>query len=538
MQREEKAKKGADNKYVLAIDHGTSGVKTAIVSIHGEIVDFESEKTPVYFLPNGGAEQDPDDWWNALVKTSKRLINKNVVPASDIAAVCVSSTMSSTVAVDSDGHHLMNSLTWMDSRGAPYVRELMGGFPSISGYSLLNVLRWIPKTGGGPTLSGKDDIAHVLLVKHEYPEVYQKTHMFLESKDYLNLRLTGEFAGSYDSTILYWVTDIRNINNVHYDDKLINRLKIDKNKLPPLKSSIDILGTVSKEVADELGLGPEVKVVMGAADHQAALVGSGAIRDFEGHLYIGTSSWVECVVPFKKTDVFHSIASLPAAIPGKYQCINEQDIAGGVLPFLVDNIIYHKNPLRTDEPPPDIYKKLDEIAERVPPGSNKLIFTPWLNGERSPVDNTMLRAGLYNVSMTTNMDHIIRAFFEGVAYNTRWNLKYVERFIGRKMDTLNFIGGGALSNVWCQIFADVFDRTIRQVENPMQANARGAALIASVALGYITFDDIPQLIRYSNTYYPNPENRTMYDELFEEFLKIYNSNNAMYRRLNKNPVKL
>jgi len=135
--------------------------------------------------------------------------------------------------------------------------------------------------------------------------------------------------------------------------------------------------------------------------------------------------------------------------------------------------------------------------------------------------------------MTTNMDHIIRAFFEGVAYNTRWNLKYVEKFINRKMDILNFVGGGALSNVWCQIFADVFNRTIRQVENPMQANARGAALIASVALGYITFDDIPELIRYSNTYYPNPENRTMYDALFEEFLKIYNSNKAMYRRLNR-----
>jgi xylulokinase len=372
-------------------------------------------------------------------------------------------------------------------------------------------------------------------VKNEYPEIYQKTHMFLESKDYLNLRLTGEFAGSYDSTILYWVTDIRNINNIHYDDKLINRLKIDRSKLPPLKSSTDILGTISKEAADEIGLGKEVKVVMGAADHQAALVGSGAVRDFEGHLYIGTSSWIECIVPFKKTDMFHSIASLPAAIPGKYQCINEQDIAGGVLPFLVDNIIYHKNLMRADEPPSEVYKKLDEIAERVPPGSNKLIFTPWLNGERSPVDNTTLRAGLYNVSMTTNMDHIIRAFFEGVAYNTRWNLKYVEKFINRKMDILNFVGGGALSNVWCQIFADVFNRTIRQVENPMQANARGAALIASVALGHITFDDIPELIRYSNTYYPNPENRTMYDELFEEFLKIYSSNKAMYRRLNRIP---
>jgi xylulokinase len=169
----------------------------------------------------------------------------------------------------------------------------------------------------------------------------------------------------------------------------------------------------------------------------------------------------------------------------------------------------------------------------VPAGSNKLIVTPWLNGERTPVDDTTARAGIYNVSKTTTQDDIVRAFFEGVAYNTRWSFQYVERFVGRRLDCLNIIGGGGKSNLWCQIFADVLNRTIRQVQDPMQANGRGAAFIASVGLGYISFDEIPNLIKYTNTFHPNPDNRKIYEDLFREFVNIYGQNKAMYRRLNK-----
>lgn len=521
------------DKYVLAIDHGTSGLKTSIISMHGDVMAFEFEKTPIFFFPGGGAEQDPQDWWNALINTARRVVSRNVVPPEAIVAICVSSTFSSTVAVDRDGNHLYNSITWMDSRGGPYISKLMGGFPSLEGYNLFKIARWIPKTAGGPTLSGKDDIAHVLLIKNEYPQIYDKTYMFLPSKDYLNLKLTGEFASSYDAIHLFWITNIRDCNNIFYDDALIRIVGIDKNKLPPLKRSIDILGRVKPDVARTIGIGENVQVVMGSADHQAALVGSGAVRDFEGHIYIGTSSWVQCVVPFKKTDMFHSIASLPSAIPGKYQSVNEQDVAGGTLNFLVDNILYYKNRLLKGEIPENPYKEMDEIAASVPAGSHKLIVTPWLNGERTPVDDNTVRAGIYNVSKTTTQDDIVRAFFEGVAYNTKWSFQYVERFVGRRLDSLNIIGGGAKSNVWCQIFADVLNRTIRQVQDPMQANGRGAAFIAAVALGFTRFDEIPNLIKYTNIFHPNPENRNIYDTLFGEFVNIYRQNKAIYRRLNK-----
>lgn len=523
----------ADHRYILAIDHGTSGIKASIISVLGKVIAFEYEKTPIYYLPKGGAEQDPEEWWKALITASKRLMQKDAVSKADIVAVCISSTFSSTVAVDRQGCHLMNSITWMDSRGASYVRQLMGGFPSLEGYNLLQIMRWIPKTAGGPTLSGKDDIAHVLFIKHECPEIYERTHMFLPSKDYLNLRLTGKFAASYDSIQLFWVTDIRDINNIRYDDKLINILDIGRDKLPPLKHSTDILGEILPEVADEIGLSREVKVITGSPDHQCACIGSGAVRDFEGHIYIGTSSWVQCIIPFKKTDIFHQIASFPTSIPGKYYTANEQDIAGGCLNFLFENILCYEKSLLTANPIVNPYEQLDGIVGMVPPGSHKLIFTPWLNGERTPVDDITLRGGFFNISKTTNQYHMIRAVLEGIAFNTLWSLMYVEKFIDRKMDPLNIVGGGAKSDAWCQIFADVLNRTIRQVKDPMQANARGAAFIASVGLGIIKFEDIPELIEYKSIYHPNPDNRAIYDELFKEYLNIYRNNRAGYRRLNK-----
>ncbi|MCE5274707.1 MAG: FGGY-family carbohydrate kinase, partial [Deltaproteobacteria bacterium] len=363
--------------------------------------------------------------------------------------------------------------------------------------------------------------------------VYEKTFMFLPSKDYLNLRLTGRFAASYDSMHLFWVTDIRDIDHITYDDELIHLSGIDRAKLPPLMRSIDVLGAVKAEVARQIGLKEDVKVVVGSPDHQSACIGSGAVRDFEAHLYIGTSSWVQCIIPFKKTDVFHSIASFPTAIPGKYQSVNEQDIAGGALVFLAGLMGRCGEVMKPHASFDVSYDLLNGVASRVPPGSDRLIFTPWLNGERTPVDDTTLRAGIYNISKTTSFDHLVRAFFEGVAYNTRWSLKYVERFVGRSLDPITIVGGGGRSDLWCRIFADVLNRTIRQVKDPMQANARGAAFIAAVALGEISFDDIPGLMEIEKTYAPNPANRKIYDELFSEFVHIYRNNHAMYRRLNR-----
>lgn len=519
--------------YILALDHGTSGCKVALISVRGEVVDYAYEPTPLTLLPGGGAEQDPEQWWDAFVAATRKLLSRATVPVQGIEAIAVSSTFSSTVAVDRNGRALMNCLTWLDSRGAPYVEQVVSGFPNLQGYALPKLLKWIRLTSGIPTLSGKDDIAHMLLVKHEFPAVYDQTYKFLGSKDYFNLRLTGRFAASYDSISLFWIADIRDIHNVHYDDSLIRLLEIDREMLPQLKGSTDVLGTLHPAAASELGLPETVQVVMGAPDHQCALVGSGAVRDFEGHCYIGTSSWIECLVPFKKTDIVHSIASIPAAIPGRYQCINEQDVAGGCLTFFLENVLFCPSRLSPGTLPADVYRLADEIAASVPAGSRGVLFSPWLNGERTPVDSTTLRGGFHNLSLSTKMEDMLRAVYEGVAYNTRWSMGYVEKFIGRPFEVLTFVGGGAQSDVWCQIFADVLDRPIKQSMDPIQANARGAAFLAAMGLGYLRFEEIPGLVRHRQIYEPNRSHRALYDELYAEFLALYRRNRVIYARLNR-----
>jgi xylulokinase len=320
---------------------------------------------------------------------------------------------------------------------------------------------------------------------------------------------------------------------VDYDADLLRIAGLERDLFPDLLRAVDILGPITPEVADDIGLSRRVQVVMGTPDIPAAAIGSGAVNDFSGNIYIGTSSWLTCHVPYKKTDILHNIASLPSAIPGRYIVVNEQETAGACLSFLRDNVVYHKDELVREADVADTYRLFDRIADRVPAGSDKLIFTPWLYGERTPVEDHSVRSCLFNISLRTTREHIIRAVFEGVAFNTRWLLSTVERFVKRPLDNLRMIGGGASSAVWCQIHADVLNRTIRQIEDPILANLRGSGLLGAVALGYLRFEDIPDIVAVAGTFRPNPDNRAIYNELYREFLNIYKRNKPIFARLNR-----
>jgi xylulokinase len=187
-----------------------------------------------------------------------------------------------------------------------------------------------------------------------------------------------------------------------------------------------------------------------------------------------------------------------------------------------------------EENVPNIYKVMDKIVARIPAGANGVIFTPWLYGERSPVDDCHIRASLFNLSLENTREDIVRAVFEGVAFNSKWLLTPVEKFMGRPFQYLNFIGGGANSDIWSQIIADILDRKIRQIKDPIYSNARGAAFLASIALKYITLEDIPQYIKIRAEYTPNPDNRKIYDEIFVEYINHYKTQKKACERLNKN----
>lgn len=520
-------------KYILAIDLGTSGPKVALFSTQGELIGSEFEETRLLLSFGGGAEQSPGEWWDAIQKAIKRLLAKGLVSNDDIVAIASTGQWSGAVAVDEGGNALGNAVIWMDTRGAPYINQIVDGPLKVEGYALAKLLKWIQLTGGAPGKAGKDPIAHILYLKHERPEIYQRAYKFLEPIDYIGLCLTGQFAASFNSITLYWLTDNRNIENITYNDSLIKMSTIDRAKLPDLKPANAVLGLLRPEIAREWGLRENVQVLMGSPDVHSAAIGSGAVRDYETHLYIGTSSWLTCHVSFKKTDISHNLAALPSGIPGRYLLTNEQECAGVCLQFLRDNILFHQDELSTGVKPSNTYQLFDQIAARTPAGSDKLIFTPWLYGERAPVDDHLVRGGFYNQSLHTTREHLVRAVFEGVAYNSRWLLKYVEKFNKRPVEVIHMVGGGAKSNVWCQIQADVLNRPIRQIKDPIEVNVRGAALLASAALGYLRYDAIGTRVPVANTYTPNPDQRKVYDELFNEFMAIYESNRKIYARLNR-----
>jgi len=518
---------GTDDR-ILAVDLGTSGVKVAVTGVRGELVASAVERYPLHVLGGGGVEQDPADWWDAVVRGTRRVLGEPGVDPGRVVGVGCSAQWSGTVPVDDRGRPLMRAVIWMDSRGAEQVRRITRGVPAVQGYGVGRLAAWVRRSGGAPGHSGKDTVAHILWIRDRRPDVYRRTHKFLEPRDWLNFQLTGRMASSPDAATLLWATDTRDVGAVRYDDHLLGLAGLDRDRLPDLVPTATVLGPLAPEAAAELGLPPTAQVVTGAPDIMASAIGAGTVADFDAHLYLGTSSWLVCHVPFRKTDLFHNLASVPAAIPGRYLLVNEQEAAGVCLAELGSWLF----PSEEDAPAGDPYAAMLALAAEVPAGSDGLVFAPWLNGERTPVDDRTVRGGFFNQSLGVTRGHLVRAVLEGVACNSRWLLTYVERFVGRRLDAVTAVGGGAQSELWCQVHADVLGRVVRQAADPVLANARGAALQASVALGHLGWDEVAATVPIARTFEPDPAHRRVYDTLFPEFVNLYRSTRKLYARLN------
>lgn len=293
---------------------------------------------------------------------------------------------------------------------------------------------------------------------------------------------------------------------------------IDRSKLPPLVPTGSVVGFAR----DELGLLGTTKVVAGLPDLHTAAVGAGAVAPYATHLAISTSAWISCPVPFKKTDVLHQIASLPGLRPGEYLVGNNHETAGRCLQWFRDTFL-----------PGTPFDDVTARAATAAPGAGGVLFAPWLVGERSPVDDRNARGGFHNVSIDATIADLARAVLEGVAYNARWLHEHVERFCKQRLDPIRIFGGGAVSDLWCQIHADVLDRTIERVTEPRDCGIRGAALFAGLSLGAIEHDEVASLVRVDRTFTPEPGARAVHDRLFPELPKLYRAQRGMFRRLNR-----
>jgi xylulokinase len=370
----------------------------------------------------------------------------------------------------------------------------------------------------------------MLILAAQHPEVAAAARWYLEPVDYLSMRFTGIAAASHASMTAWWLTDNRRLDHLAYDEELIALAGIDPSKLPPLVPTGSVIGPVRDEVAADLGLPTGVQVVTGVPDLHAAIIGSGAVHPREAHMALSTTSWISLPVTAKKTDVLHGMASVPGLF-GEYALANNHDTSGLALKWLRDSVIDPDDALSPSKG--FSFDDLTALAASSPPGSGGVVFTPWLQGERSPVSDAHVRGGFHNVSLRTTRADLVRAVLEGVAYNDRWLHHYVERYSKQRLDPIRIVGGGAVSELWCQIHADVMDRTIEQVEEPLHAQLRGAAILAGLSLGLVQRSEIRSLVGVRRTFTPDPASRDVYDRLYAEFPKLYKAEKSIFKRLNR-----
>jgi xylulokinase len=518
----------ATRRFVLAVDLGTGGPKVGLVSTRGEVVWWKHRTVETRRGPGGAATQDAEEWWRLVVESTREGLAEACIEGEEIVAVAVTGQWASTVPVDEYGVPVGECVMWMDSRGRALSRAVVAG--PVSGYDPVALATWVRRTGGVPSTNGDDPLGHLLLLEREVPAVARRARWYLEPVDYLTMRFTGLAAASHMSMTAAWLTDNRRLDVLAYDPKLVRLSGAPAAKLPPLVASGSVIGPVQRTVAAELGISASARVVTGLPDLHGSTVGSGFVGPYETHLSIGTTAWVGCPLPRKKTDVIRQLAAVPGLgrVGGApYLLGNNQESAGRCLQWFRDAVA-------AGAPgSPTSYAEITGLAATAPAGSGGVVFTPWLAGERSPVDDRSARGGFHNVSVATSPADLARSVLEGVAFNARWLLAAAEHFTGRRLEPLRLVGGGAQSELWCQIVADVCDRTVERVADPLLCGLRGAALAGGMAVGDVDRDELRRLVPLDGTFRPDAAHRTVYDRLFAEFPRLYRSQRRMFHRLNR-----
>ncbi|MBN2026488.1 MAG: FGGY-family carbohydrate kinase [Actinobacteria bacterium] len=510
------------DKFIVSHDVGTGGSKAVLTDLAGGIIASSFEPYPVSYPQPHWAEQDPRDWWKAVAVSTQRVIKESKIKAGQVIGTGFATQMLGVLPVNESGEPLRPAIIWIDSRAdeqaARLVRRL-GGSRVIM-------------TVAGAVPSGKDVICKILWLKEKEPQVFADTHKILDVNGYLVCRATGNMIIDHTGA---GVTGFLKNKTRDWDPLFAKLLGIPLEKMPDVKSSIEVVGLLTKEAAAEMGLEPGTPVIGGMGDVPAAATGSGALENGDAHIYLGTSGWL-CISTSKVKNLGkNGIVSVVSADPEMFIMIGETETAGACLKWFADNFATAEEMERARQAGDEmaIFPILDEVVEKVEPGAKRLLFTPWMFGERAPITDTTLRAAFVNLSLEHERDHLLRAVYEGVAYNCRWLVDAAGK-AGFKCGTLRTIGGGARSDVWMQIMADVTRRKVEAVETPQEAGAMGCALAVAVALKeYESYRELKKVVKVRGTFEPNPDCCTEYDELYGVFRCLHGNLTGICRTLNE-----
>jgi xylulokinase len=507
----------SDEKYLIAHDVGTGGGKATLTDLAGNILASRFAAYATSYPRENWAEQNPDDWWNAVTTTTREVLRETSVDPGMVAGIVYSTQMIGVLPVDVEGAPLRPAIIWLDGRAQEQADK---------------IIRWLTKpllmaiAGALPT--GKDVIAKLMWLKQYEPEVYNATHKILEVNSHLVHRSCGVFVYDYSAAS---ATGGFNFKKKDWDFMLFKLLKIDPVKMPGCAAAHEKAGGLTDRAAEEMGLKPGTPVFTGTGDVASATIGSGALIDGQGHVYVGSSGWIAVTMPKSLNNGRKGIVSIASADPTRHILLSEMESAGACFKWFCE----HLSPIDIEcgaDVEVNVMDWLNEVAASAEPGSHGLMFNPWMYGERSPIPDTTVRGGFINLSLDHRGRDMVRSVFEGVALHARWMLEGV-RACGFEDLTLRAIGGGAKSDLWMQIFADTLGVTIEAVAEPQHSGARGAALVAALGLGeYSDYPSLRNLVKLRQVFTPRTEYAGLYDEAFTTFKESYKRLKKLYRRVN------
>lgn len=510
-------KKGMTNmEYLLGVDLGTSGTKTVLFDIEGNVKASKTVEYPLYQEKNGWAEQEPLDWWNAAVETIRSVITESGVRNTDIKGLGISGQMHGLVMLDKDGNVLRRSIIWADQRTGKECEEIT---------RLVGEKRLIEITAN-PALTGFT-ASKILWVRNNQPEIYAKCAHILLPKDYIRYMLTGDFATEVSDASGMQLLDVP---NRCWSDEVLEKLSIDKALLPKVYESPDVTGVISEKAAELTGLAAGMIVVGGAGDNAAAAVGTGVVENGKAFTTIGTSGVVFAHTDNISIDPKCRIHSLCCAVPGAWHVMGVAQSSGLSLKWFRDNFCHAEMDAAAGMGV-DPYYIMDQQAARSPIGCNRLLYMPYLMGERSPHLDPDCRAAFIGLNTIHTKYDMLRAIMEGVTYSLRDSLE-VLREMGGSVDCMLACGGGGTSKLWRQMLADTFNCSVRTVASK-EGPALGVAILAGVGAGIYPSvqEGCRRVIRLNAPQEPIAENVPQYEAYYRMYVKLYPALKNFYKEL-------
>ena len=537
------------SKYVITYDTGTTGIKTCLIEIDKEIKIIASD-TAGYSLfvdeecgVKGAAEQDADEWWRAMCVTTKEVFRKAPnVTKEQVEGISFCSAMQGLVLVDKDGNCIRRPMTYMDQRAREELKNGIAYGVQVAGAEVKKLLKYLKYTGAVSS-SVKDPIWKYKWVEAHEPENFKKIYKWLDVKEYLILRASGEFVMTTDSAFGTLLYDTRK-GHEGWCKPICDMVGVNIEHMPTIKKSTDKVGEVTEKAAAELGLAPGTAVYGGGGDASLIGVGAGAVEVGDTHIYSGTSGWVGTVVERQMVDAGAMMASIVGADPDAYNYFGELETSNKCVSWVKDHLaldeigVYLQHHAAPSDSYADIavnlYDYLEEVVDRAEPGSNGVIFTPWLHGNRCPFEDPNAAGMFFNIKLETGKTELIRSVVEGICFHMRWMLERQEKKKDVNIkDSVRFCGGGALGASTCQILADITGKNIEVVDSPQNIGAVGAAALIAVGTGMIpSIKDVKKLIPAKIIYKPNPANKAVYDRNFTVFKNLYASNKKNFAILN------